>query len=160
MGDFFDKPQWVKFGERMIPNWENYFMLLAGHISMRSKDPSTQVGAVIVGVENDILATGYNGFAPGVPDTDERWERPGKYDRVIHAEVNAIARAARRGTALADSTIYCTHAPCCHCARVIIAAGITRVVSYGSPDGWSEDHEKAAEMFMESGVDQHILPRP
>lgn len=145
---------------RRVVNWTNYFMRLAEGVAVRSKDPSTQVGAIIVGKENDILATGYNGFAPGVPETDERWERPGKYDRVIHAEINAIARAARRGTALAGSAIYCTHAPCSHCARVIIAAGIIRVISRGSPHGWDDDHEKAAEMFMESGVDQTVLPHP
>ncbi|MHC4372154.1 MAG: deoxycytidylate deaminase [Planctomycetota bacterium] len=146
---------------RRVSKWTDYFMRLTEGVAARSKDPSTQVGAIVVGRENDILATGYNGFAPGVSESDERWERPGKYDRVIHAEVNAIARAARRGTALADSTLYCTHAPCGHCARVIIAAGITRVFTYGAPDGWSDEHEKAAEMFMESGVEQHILmPRP
>lgn len=139
---------------RQVPDWDEYFMRLALAVASRSKDPSTQVGAVIVGQENDILATGYNGFAPGVRETEERWERPTKYPLVIHAEMNAIARAARRGVALAGATLYCTHAPCnsAGCTRMIIAAGIETVVCMDSPRGWDEDHVVAADMFRESGV--------
>src|SRR3546814_12912837 len=74
--------------------------------------PSTQVGAVLVDADNHIIATGYNGFPPGIEETPARWQRPDKYERVIHAEMNAIAHAARAGHSTAGATLYCTHFPC------------------------------------------------
>lgn len=144
---------------REVFSWDQYFMAFALTAMRRSKDPNTQVGAAIVDEDNTLIITGYNGFAPGVLETEERWQRPQKYDRVIHAEVNAIGRAARKGRAVDGATIYCTHFPCNKngCARLIIAAGIRRVVSGPPPYGWGDDHELSTQMFDEAGVKWEIM---
>src|SRR3546814_4797914 len=89
---------------RIVPTWTSYFMRIAQDVASRSKDPSTQVGAVLVDADNHIIATGYNGFPPGIEETPARWQRPDKYERVIHAEMNAIAHAARAGHSTAGAT--------------------------------------------------------
>jgi dCMP deaminase len=127
-------------------------MRLAFEMASRSKDPNTQVGAVIVDRHNHILSTGYNGFPQGIQETPDLWQRPHKYDRVIHAETNAIAQAARRGVSLVESTIFTTHLPCLNCCKTIIAAGITRVVANGLIRGWDAEHEKACVLFNESSI--------
>jgi dCMP deaminase len=132
-----------------VPSWQLYFYGMAEYVATRSKDPSTKVGAVIV-KDNHIMSTGYNGFAPGVMETEERWERPSKYERVIHAEVNAIAAAAKAGHSTNYTHLYVTHYPCSNCCRLVIAAGIERVFTAAPPDGW--DHKPSARMFQEAGV--------
>jgi dCMP deaminase len=132
-----------------IPDWVDYFYVMALHAATRSKDPSTQVGAVIV-KDNQVMSTGYNGFAPGVMETEERWSRPQKYERVIHAEVNAIAAAAKAGHSTNYTDLYVTHYPCSNCCRLVIAAGIERVFTAAPPDGW--DHKPSEWMFKEAGV--------
>lgn len=144
---------------RIVVSWDQYFMTMATGAALRSKDPNTQVGVVIVDADRTVIITGYNGFAPGVLETEERWQRPQKYDRVIHAEMNAIGRAARKGRSVDGATIYSTHFPCNKngCARLIIAAGIRRVVGGASPDGWDDDHELAKRMFSEASIRWEIL---
>ena len=77
-------------------SWDEYFMGIALLSSMRSKDPSTQVGACIVSDDNKIMSVGYNGFPRGCSDDEYPWERSGdksndtKYPFVCHAELNAI----------------------------------------------------------------------
>jgi dCMP deaminase len=116
---------------RNVPSWDEYFLTFAKTAAIRSKDPSTQVGAVIVNDRKHIVSTGYNGFAAGCPDTPQLWDvREEKYKRVIHAETNAIGAAADQGTSTRNCTIYVTHSPCEECAKVIVAAGIQRVVTY------------------------------
>lgn len=139
---------------RNVLSWVDYLYSFAVTASTRSKDPSTQVGATLVDEDNHIIATGYNGFPPGIKETEERWQRPEKYRRVIHAEMNAIGWAARKGIATAGATLYCTHFPCnkVGCARLIIAAGIKHVVAGQPPHGWDEDHEFAKSLFDEAGV--------
>jgi dCMP deaminase len=112
---------------RAVPSWDAYFLGIAHSVAVRSKDPSTQVGAVICR-GRDIVAVGYNGFPPGLAETPTLWERPAKYDLVIHAEENAILRAARSGVSIVDSCLYVTLPPCQKCARLIVAAGIKRVI--------------------------------
>lgn len=139
---------------RQVPSWTEYYMDMARLVATRSKDPSTQVGAVIVDSSGRIVSTGYNGFPPKVQDTEERWKRPQKYSRVVHAEMNAIGHAARRGTSLLGSTLYCTHFPCnkAGCARLIITAGISCVVAGKAPCGWDDDSEWSTSLFTEAGV--------
>lgn len=138
---------------RIVPSWQKYFTEIAKQVASRSKDPSNGVGAVITNKQNDILATGYNGFPPGCEDSPALWERPIKYDRVIHAELNAIARAAKLGHALDNGVLYTTAFPCLSCAKAIIAAGI-KVVFYDCLlHGWEEEHNKAAKLFTEAGVE-------
>lgn len=94
-----------------------------------SKDPSTQVGAVIVATDYRKLSIGYNGFAAGVHEHPDYWQRPEKYERVIHAELNAIINCPfdTRGCHL-----YCTHQPCYKCMAICINAGI-EAIYYRTP---------------------------
>jgi dCMP deaminase len=144
---------------RNVINWKQYLFGFAGWSSVRSKDPSTQVGAVLVDEGNHVISTGYNGFPPGISETPERWERPEKYRRVIHAEMNAIGHASRKGIATEGATLYCTHFPCnkVGCARLVIAAGIKHIVAGQPPHGWDEDHEFAKELFDEAGVTYEFM---
>lgn len=110
-------------------NWDEYFMGLAILSCERSKDPSTQVGAVVV-KDNKILSIGYNGFPIGINDLDLPWEREGeflstKYPYVCHAELNCIINAK---CSLEGSTIYVTLFPCNECSKVIIQSGIKKII--------------------------------
>lgn len=132
--------------------WNDYFHGIARAVSLKSKDPSTKVGCVIVGPDKEIRSTGWNGLARGVRDVAERLERPAKYDWTIHAEANAIANAARAGIALNGCTVYVTHMPCRHCAGLLVQAGIHFVsVGDGKVVG---DHgaDVALMQFEEAGV--------
>lgn len=134
-------------------NWENRFMALAAHIAAWSKDPSTKVGCVVVGPDNEIRSTGYNGLPRGIVDDPMRMERPAKYLWTSHAEENAVAHAARIGVGLKGCTVYVTHCPCSRCARSLIQAGVKRVVwSTGQTSMPPEEYEVALAMFEEASV--------
>lgn len=113
-------------------SWDEYFMGVSLLASMRSKDPSTQVGACIVSMDNKILSVGYNGFPRGCSDDEFPWERSGddqnqtKYPFVCHAELNAILNAG--GQNLRGSRIFVALFPCNECAKAIIQSGIGEVV--------------------------------
>ena len=109
-------------------NWDEYLMGFARHASLKSKDPSTKVGAAIVAPDHGLICTGFNGFPSGVLETPERWERPEKYNWVVHAELNAILHAAKHGKKLDGSTLYSTLLPCDRCAMHIHQVGIKKVV--------------------------------
>ncbi len=143
-------------------NWDKRFLDLALEISNWSKDPSTKVGAVIVGLNREILSTGYNGIPRGVNDSfTERNSRPTKYLYYEHGERNAIYNAARNGIKLDGATIYVTTQPsklpcCADCARAIIQSGIKRVVQYKldeTPDHWKESVGATKEMFNEANIE-------
>ena len=140
-------------------NWTDYFLSIAEVVKTKSKDKSTQIGAVIVGRDKEILSTGYNSFPRGLDDNlPERQERPEKYFYFEHAERNAIYNAARVGTPLIDSTIYITSGlPCADCARGIINAGIKRVwckreCTTKNKEKWIESQEMAHKMLLECNV--------
>ncbi len=97
--------------------------------SRMSKDPRTQVGAVIVSPDHRHFSVGYNGFPSGVCEDSHLWEAPEKYERVIHAEVNALLNCPfdTKGC-----KVYCTHEPCHRCHGAMINAGIVEVV-YAQP---------------------------
>lgn len=139
---------------RDVHPWKHYLFGFAEHAATRSKDPSTQVGAVIVDGDGHLLMTGFNGFPTGITENKYRWERPQKYKRVVHAEMNAIGHCAKRGISTEGATLYCTHFPCnsAGCARLIITAGIKHVVAGPPPHGWDDEHEFTKEMFKEAGV--------
>jgi len=121
------------------PSWDEYFMNITNIVLTRSTCLRRQVGAVLV-KDRRILATGYNGAPSGIPHCSEvgciREEKniPSgeRLDicRASHAEANCIAQAARHGGSIYNSTIYCTYYPCLPCVKLIINAGITRLV-YG-----------------------------
>ena len=114
-------------------SWDEYFMAIAKLSAMRSKDPSTQVGACIVGADNRILSIGYNGTPNGFNDDEFPWNREGnnldtKYPYVCHAEMNAILNYRGSRKDLEGAKIYVDLFPCNECAKAIIQAGIKTVV--------------------------------
>ena len=111
-------------------SWDKYFMGVALLSAMRSKDPSTQVGACIVNNKKRIVGIGYNGFPYGVEDDTFPWESGddflnSKYPYVVHAEPNAILNST---VSLENSTLYVTLFPCNECAKLVIQSGIKEVV--------------------------------
>lgn len=113
-----------------VLSWDEYFMGLAHLSAFRSKDPSTQVGAVIVDQNNKVVSIGYNGLPLGCNDDDFPWQREGgmletKYAFVVHAELNAILNSPR---SVNGCTLYVSLFPCNECAKAIIQSGIKKIV--------------------------------
>ncbi len=136
-------------------SWDEYFMGVAQLSGMRSKDPSTQVGACIVSLGNKILSMGYNGFPIGCSDEAFPWERQGeeldtKYPYVTHAELNAILNY--RGGSLEGSKIYVSLFPCNECAKAIIQAGITTVIYDSDKYAGTPANRASKRMFDAAGV--------
>jgi len=145
--------------EQTNMNWTEYFLNIAEQVKLKSKDQSTQIGAVIVGGDNEVLSTGYNSFPRGMDDSkQERQERPEKYFWMIHAEANAIVNAARIGSSVKNSKIYLTcSVPCADCAKLIINSGIVEVFCKNTQDDvkgnhWIESKKKTLEMFKECNI--------
>ena len=114
-------------------SWDEYFMGIAKLSALRSKDPSTQVGACIVSDDNRILSIGYNGAPNGFNDDSFPWDREGsaldtKYMYVCHAELNAILNFRGNKRDLEGSKIYVALFPCNECAKAIIQSGIKEVI--------------------------------
>lgn len=136
-----------------MTKWDTRFLGLAAYISAWSKDPSSQVGAVITD-GNRIISLGYNGFAAGVEDKPERLiDRDCKLNLTIHAEENAMIFAKRD---LSGCTVYVTHPPCPRCASKLIQEEIGRIV-YVAPSEdflsrWAGDISLSTEMYREAGV--------
>jgi len=110
------------------PSWDEYFMATAVLIATRSNCERLHVGCVIVAGgerKNRLVAAGYNGFLPGTPHVSR--VRDGHEQATVHAEQNAIADAARRGSSVAGCIAYVTHYPCVNCAKVFAAAGIAEI---------------------------------
>lgn len=110
------------------PTWDEYFMATAVLIASRSNCERLHVGCVIVaGGErrNRLVAAGYNGFLPGTPHVSR--VRAGHEQATVHAEQNAVADAARRGSPVAGCIAYVTHFPCVNCAKMLAAAGIAEI---------------------------------
>jgi dCMP deaminase len=140
-------------------NWKEYFRNIAHQVKLKSKDKYTQIGAVIVGADNEIVSTGYNSFPRGIYDDEpERQERPEKYYWFEHAERNAIYNAARIGVSTKGTTMYLTCGiPCADCCRGIINAGITKIVCEVGEVGakgpkWEESGKRSLQMFHEANV--------
>ena len=141
----------------MRPSWEEYFMQITQVVASRSTCLRRKVGAAIV-KDNRILATGYNGAPAGLAHCMERGclrEKLGipsgqrhELCRALHAEQNAIIQAAVHGTAIQGSMIYVTTQPCVMCSKMIVNAGIKKVIFAGDyPD------ELSLEIFNEAGVE-------
>ena len=131
------------------PSWDEYFMATAVLMSTRSSCERLHVGCVLVSGgerKNRIIAAGYNGFLPGVPHVSR--VRDGHEQATVHAEQNAIADAARRGSPVEGAVAYVTHYPCINCAKILAAAGISEV-------RYREDYRNdpiAGELLSETGV--------
>lgn len=109
-----------------VPTWDEYFIEIAKTVSIRSKDPSTKVGCVLVDHINRIVGTGYNGMIAGIKETAEMWQRPYKYDHVVHAEINAINHLVCDKSE--PLTCYTTVFPCNKCMTQILQTNITKIV--------------------------------
>lgn len=113
----------------MRPDWDSYFMKIAYAVSERSTCDRAQVGCVLV-ADKRILTTGFNGSPAGQDHCDEVGHLMvnGHCVRTIHAETNAIIQAALHGISTRDATCYVTHFPCINCTKVLINAGVDRIV--------------------------------
>ena len=132
-------------------SWETYFMGIAHLSALRSKDPNTQVGAVIVDQEHKVVSIGYNGFPKGCSDDEYPWENEGssletKYVYVVHAELNAILNSPRT---VKGCSIYVSLFPCHECAKAIIQSGILEIV-YESDKYASSESVLASKRMLES----------
>ena len=137
-------------------SWDEYFMGVALLAGMRSKDPSTQVGACIVNADKRIMSTGYNGFPTGISDDDFPWDREGafldtKYPYVCHAELNAILN--QPGISLSGCSIFVALFPCNECCKAIIQAGISEVVYLSDKYAQTEGTIASKRMFQACGVE-------
>ena len=143
--------------ETKVDKWNIKMMELADHVAGWSKDKSTVVGAVIVRGK-DPISTGVNGFPSGCDDNKpERHERPLKYDWVLHAEENAIIKAAKYGHATDGADMYVNWFPCAKCAGMIVQAGIKRIFCDKEPDfdnvQFGAGFKLALEKLSEGGVE-------
>lgn len=144
--------------------WCWYFLLEARLIATQSKDPSTKCGAAIIDpATKDVLSKGYNGFPPGVADTQERLtNRELKYPLVRHAEDNAIWRARKYD--LSHAALFVWPAPpCVHCATDIVRANIAHVFA-PEPTAdylsrWQESYNMAQEVLQEGDASLALFPR-
>ena len=132
-------------------SWETYFMGIAHLSALRSKDPNTQVGAVIVDQEHKVVSIGYNGLPKGCSDDEYPWENEGssletKYVYVVHAELNAILNSPR---SVKGCSIYVSLFPCHECAKAIIQSGIQEIV-YESDKYASSESVLASKRMLES----------
>ncbi len=133
---------------------QDWALGMANHVSLLSKDPSTKVGAVIFDEKRRLVSAGYNGFARGVQDKDERLlDRETKYKLTLHAEKNAIMFATGP---LDGATIVVTHPCCAQCAALVIQSGIKHVVwprpSKDFLSRWADDYAYALAQFTEAKV--------
>ncbi len=141
----------------MRPGWDEYFMEIARVVAQRATCLRRKVGSLVVR-DRRVLSTGYNGAPSGLAHcldsgclrdqlnipSGERHE----LCRGLHAEQNAIIQAAVHGVTIKGGTIYITHQPCAFCAKMIINAGIVKVIFAGTyPD------QLARDLFAEAGID-------
>lgn len=134
--------------------WDECFMQIAKVIAKRSKDPSTQVGAVIVNSENVVYGLGYNGFPRGIKSEDLPWDREGgvletKYAYVCHAEENAIYNS---NGSVKGCKIYCSLFPCNECTKALIQNGIVEVVYEGDKHHDLDIYKAARKMLDLAGI--------
>ena len=136
-------------------SWDEYFMGIAVFTSLRSKDPSSKVGAVIVNEKNHIVGTGYNGFVAGIDESSFSWGREGewiatKYPYVVHAEANAILNSTIND--LINCRIYTTLFPCNECAKHIAQKEIREVIYLYDKYKDQDFHKASLLIFRNAGV--------
>lgn len=138
-----------------VLSWDEYFMGLAHLSALRSKDPSTQVGACIVSADKKVVGIGYNGLPRGCDDDVFPWSREGefletKYPFVVHAELNAILNSNQD---LRGCSLYVSLFPCNECAKAIIQAGIKRIVYESDKYADTDSVIASKRMLTSAGVE-------
>lgn len=147
-----------KLGPRFVPDRDSKYMGMVIMYAGLSKDPHTQMGAMIVSDNNVPLGWGYNGPPSAFDDGVLDWNRPEKYDFIKHAEVNAIKVATTNGISLEDSILYVTGLPCKQCMLDIVDEKISRVCyldryfDYGSMQSNADDIAKIHEIASKGKV--------
>lgn len=140
------------------PSWDDYFIGVVDALAHRATCDRGRSAAVFVR-DNDIIASGYVGSPPGFPHCDDvghLWSEDGKHClRTLHAEQNAVIRAARTGVSLRDSVVYCTMEPCLNCAMTMISLGVYRIVAKHAYHA----AERSREMFTEAGIQLVTISR-
>jgi len=138
------------------PDWDEYFLILAKHASVRATCQRAKHGCVLTR-HNTVVSIGYNGAPPGVPHCidDGCIIIGGHCERCNHAEVNAICQAAKEGHFTIGATAYITGEPCLECLRTLICAGIVRIVyAKGGHYPFPKDEEDLRQLFIrESGIE-------
>ncbi len=155
-----------------MTDWDRHFLDMCLFVANKSKDPSTKVGSVIVGPDNEVRGTGYNGFPRKIKDTIERLnDRDTKIKLVVHAEMNAVLAAARVGIPIKGCTMYIWAVdavskkpwggpPCTRCTVELIQAGISEVRvprPKDIPERWKADLDFSRSILLESGVKYHEI---
>lgn len=140
--------------DRRRPGWDEYFMTMAVVASTRGTCDRRYVGCVIVTPDNQVVATGYNGSAPGAPhciDEDVgHLMHEGHCVRTIHAEQNAIAQAAKHGKSTRGCKIYVTTHPCPTCLLILAASGIHHIIHLEQYH--AEDDSVSAILARDAGI--------
>lgn len=138
-------------------NWDEYFMLQALVAGLRSKDPSTKVGCVLVDEDNHQISMGYNGMVAGIDESQLPWGNGTsvplehqKYGYVIHAESNALLHATTRD--LMNTRLFVSLFPCNECAKLIAGKKIKEVIYLSDKHRGREYHAVAKKIFDLSGV--------
>lgn len=142
------------------PSLHSWAIEIARATALRSHDPSSKVGAVILRPDKSVCSVGYNGFPRGMEDREEWYtDKEEKYDRIIHAEMNALLSAKE---SVVGMSLYVTH-PCCQeCAKHVAAAGIKYVFTpVPEPEffaRWESSIRRASQIMEQSGVEVRMLP--
>lgn len=153
--------------------WHNHFLEIALLHAKLSKDPSTKVGAVIVGKDRELIGAGFNGFPRGIEDTPERLnDRETKLRLIVHAEMNALLAGAKLGIPVQGCTMYIAATdksgeiwggpPCPRCFVHIIQAGITSIITHerkSVPTKWEDDLNYSMELIKEVGIKYEEIKR-
>jgi dCMP deaminase len=151
------------------PDWEETFFRDVYNYASRSKDPRTKIGAVLVDWDSKTpVSHGYNGFPRNVLDTQERWERPQKYELVIHGEMNSILNCARFGQSTLGTVLLSQGFPCNLCSLGIANAGIKEVIFHQqwisheirlNHKKWLDSAEISKQVFSEAGVQVRVYDK-
>ena len=132
--------------------WDDRFITLACEVATWSRDPSTQVGCVIVREDKTVAGLGFNGFPRGMDDGEDLYaNREVKYQRVLHAEMNAVLNS--QGP-VKGCTAYVSAPTCSNCGLILVQSGIVRVVVKLSPLAvrWQDSIDLAKGFYQEAGV--------
>lgn len=146
-------------------SWIHYFFEMADVCRSKSKDPNTQVSAIITSTDNEIISMGYNGFPSGFSGDHNcsLWEKPNKYDYVVHAEQNALSFCAKMGHKSVGARIYITPLdPCFNCTKSIIQSGISDVFvklkeSSLNRNDYKDNHEKIVKLLNECKINYFMF---
>lgn len=143
----------------MRPDKAEAFFGIAEAVSKLSKDPSTRVGCILLDPETlSVRCVGYNGMPRKIDESiDLRWQRPEKYSFVSHAEANAVALSAYNSTPTKDATCVVTMFPCVECSKMLIQAGIKKIVTKEPNEDlierWGESFKYSKILLSEAGID-------